>query len=81
MSRAIVDFSFQRRQGVLLQQKWFNAGGYGVGYQWITRVQRGTRSGQIVGEGVRLGAFRLDPSGTQIEEWLDRDNFSHPPRE
>jgi hypothetical protein len=31
--------------------------------------------------GVRLGTFRLDPSGTQIEEWLRRDDFSHPERE
>jgi len=80
-SRAIFDFSFAREHVSVLPQKWFNTGAYDYGYQWITRVQRGSRSGQIVGEGVRLGTFRLDPSGTQIEEWLRRDDFSHPERE
>jgi hypothetical protein len=79
--RAIFDFSFKRHQVTVLPQKWFNIAGYDVGYQWIARVQRGSRSGQIVGEGVRLGTFRLDPSGTQIEDWLHRDDFSHPERE
>jgi hypothetical protein len=79
--RAIFDFSFKRHHVAVLPQKWFNTAGYDSGYRWISRVQRGSRSGQIVGEGVRLGTFRLDPSGTQIEQWLHRDDFSHPERE
>jgi hypothetical protein len=79
--RAIFDFSFKRHRVAVIPQKWFNTGGYDYGYQWIARVQRGSRSGQIVGEGVRLGTFRLDPSGTQIERWLHRDELSHPERE
>jgi hypothetical protein len=64
----------------VLPQKWFNGGKYDFGYQWITRVQRDPRTGQIVGEGIRLGNFLLDRSGTEIQEWLHEDIFYHPER-
>lgn len=78
MCRAIFVFDFKAKQVTVLPQKWFNEGKYDFGYQWITRVQRDTKTGQIVGEGIRLGNFRLDPSGMQIQEWLHKDVFYHP---
>lgn len=70
MSRAIFAFDFQSRQLEVIPQDWFNKGGYDFGYQWITRVYREAATRRILGEGVRLGFFRLDASGTQVEEWL-----------
>jgi hypothetical protein len=78
MCRAIFAFDFKAEQVTVLPQQWFNEGNYDFGYQWITRVQREPKSGQIVGEGIRLGNFKLDQSGTQIQEWLHQDVFYHP---
>jgi len=78
MYRAIFAFDFKSRRVTVLPQKWFNEGKYDFGYQWIARVQREPKTGQIIGEGIRLGNFLLDPSGTQIQEWLHQDIFYHP---
>jgi len=79
--RAIFAFDFKGGQVTVFPQRWFNEGSYDFGYQWITRVQREPASGRIVGEGIRLGNFRLDRSATQVEEWLHRDAFYHPEHE
>jgi hypothetical protein len=81
MFRAIFAFDFKAGRVTVLPQRWFNEGSYDFGYQWITRVQREQKTGQIVGEGIRLGNFRLDPSATQIQEWLHKDVFYHPEHE
>jgi hypothetical protein len=81
MSRAIFALDFQTCRVSVLPQRWFNNGKYDFSYQWITRVQREEATGYIVGEGVRLGNFRLDRSGTRIREWLHEDAFYHPARE
>jgi hypothetical protein len=78
MSRAIFAFNFQARQLEVMPQDWFNGGGYDYGYQWISRVYREPNRGRIFGEGVRLGRFRLDPSGRRVEEWLHDDRFYRP---
>jgi hypothetical protein len=78
MFRAIFAFDFKARQVSVIPQRWFNEGSYDFGYQWITRVQREEKTGQIVGEGIRLGNFRLDRSATQVQEWLHKDAFYHP---
>jgi len=78
MCKAIFAVEFKLHQVTVLPQEWFNSGRYDFGYQWITRVQRDTETGQIIGEGIRLGKFRLDQSGTQIQEWLHKDPFYHP---
>jgi hypothetical protein len=70
MARAIFAFDFNGGHVHVLPQTWFNEGGYDYGYQWIARVDRDPKSGRIVGEGVRLGPFRLDSSGQRVEEWL-----------
>jgi hypothetical protein len=62
----------------IIPQDWFNEGAYDFGYQWVTRVARLPGSGDIVGEGIRLGLFRLDPSGRQLAEWLAEDVFYQP---
>lgn len=79
--RAIFAFDFRAGQVQVMPQTWFNEGGLDYGYQWITRVQRDPATGRIVGEGIRLGNFRLDESGTRVEEWLHKDVFHHPERE
>jgi hypothetical protein len=79
-SRAIYVFDFNSGQVTVLPQVWFNEGTYDFGYQWITRVQREQETNQIIGEGIRLGEFRLDKSGKQLQEWLHTDVFYHPER-
>jgi hypothetical protein len=80
MARAIFAFDFKAGLVEVLPQEWFNKGHYDFGYQWISRVYRDPVSNLILGEGVRLGRFRLDSSGKQIDKWLDRDVLSHPAR-
>ncbi len=78
MCRAIYAFNFLAAQVEVSPQDWFNKGGYDFGYQWITRVARDSRTGRIVGEGIRLGSFRLDISARNVEEWLVSDSFYGP---
>lgn len=78
MYRAIFAFDFSAGQLEVIPQDWFNGGGYDYGYQWITRVDREPATGRIVGEAIRLGRFRLDPSGRQIDKWLHSDPFYRP---
>jgi hypothetical protein len=78
MYRAIFAFDFRSGQVAVIPQHWFNEGSYDFGYQWIVRVQRDAANGRIFGEGIRLGAFRLNEAGTHVEEWLHRDDFYHP---
>jgi hypothetical protein len=68
MRRAIFAFDFKSKHVSVMPQRWFNEGGYDFGYQWITRVQRDPKTGQIVGEGFRIGDFRLDASGTLLAD-------------
>lgn len=78
MRRAIFCCDFSTNRATVLPQDWFNKGSYDFGYQWITRVQRDPRSKKIFGEGIRLGSFRLDRSGTKIGKWVRHDAFFHP---
>ena len=64
----------------IVPQDWFNNGAYDFGYQWVTRVARLPQSGDIVGEGIRLGVFRLDASKRRVAEWLAEDIFFRPER-
>ena len=81
MCRAIFACDFKSGRVEILPQAWFNEGDYDFGYQWITRVQREPVTGHIVGEGIRLGSFRLDASGTQLKKWISKDLFYHPGRD
>jgi len=78
MCRAIFVFDFVSARVNVLPQDWFNKGNYDFGYQWITRVTRDSKTGRILGEGIRLGFFRLDETGRTIEEWLVRNPFYGP---
>jgi hypothetical protein len=62
----------------IVPQDWFNLGPYDFGYQWVTRMARLPDTGDIVGEGIRLGLFRLDPSLRAVAEWLQEDMFFMP---
>lgn len=64
----------------IVPQDWCNEGHYDFGYQWVTRVARLPGSVDIVGEGIRLGVFRLDASKRRVAEWLVEDKFYHPER-
>jgi hypothetical protein len=55
----------------VLPQRWFTTGKYDVGRQWLTRVARDPATGRIVGEGIRVGKFELDDTGTDVERWLE----------
>jgi hypothetical protein len=72
---AIYVFDFRHGQVEVIPQDWFNNGDYDFGYQWVTRIARDPTTGQILGEGIRLRAFRLTRSGRQVEQWLDRSQF------
>lgn len=74
--RAIYVFNFHDGQVEVIPQDWFNNGDYDFLYQWIARVARDPKTGRLLGEGVRLRAFRLGESGREVEEWLDRSPFS-----
>jgi hypothetical protein len=65
----------------IVPQDWFNEGAYDFAYQWVTRMARLPGGGDIVGEGIRLGVFRLDASKRRIAEWLVEDTFYHPERQ
>jgi hypothetical protein len=62
----------------IVPQDWFNHGAYDFGYQWVTRMARLPGTGDIVGEGIRLGIFRLDGTKKNIAEWLAEDIFYQP---
>jgi hypothetical protein len=78
MYRAIFAFDFQSGRVSVIPQRWFNEGNYDFGYQWIVRVQREVGTRKIFGEGIRLGSFRLNEAGTEVEEWFAKDQFYHP---
>jgi hypothetical protein len=53
-------------------QEWFNRGDYDRGYQWPTRAARDPDTGRIVGDGIRIGTFLLNKSGTNVARWLSK---------
>ena len=67
-----------QRRLEIIPQDWFNRGPYDFMYQWVTRAARLADTGEVVGEGIRLGIFRLDASKRQIAEWLVEDIFYRP---
>jgi len=78
MCRAIFAFGFSENEVEVVPQDWFNNGAYDFGYQWITRVARDPETRRILGEGIRLGFFRLDATFRSVEEWLVNDPFYGP---
>lgn len=67
-------YVFYLRAGLVevLPQKWFTAGQYDVGYQWITRAARDPESHRIFGEGYRMGSFLLEEDGCRLERWIEK---------
>ena len=57
----------------VLPQKWFTAGEYEVGYQWITRAARDPESHRIVGDCFRIGSFLLEEDGVRLDRWLKKN--------
>lgn len=52
-----------------LPMDWWNKGDYDYGYEWVTRLARDSKTGNIVGSGVRILPFLLDSSGNFLG-WL-----------
>ena len=48
-------------------QEWFNKGKFDFDYQWVTKIGREPTSGEIVGEGVRIGSFVLSKDYSGIK--------------
>jgi hypothetical protein len=59
----------------IIPQDWFNKGTFDYGYQWISRVAREPKTGRIIGEGVRLGIFKLDKSMRNIDKWINKETY------
>ena len=55
----------------VLPQRWFNRKQFDVGRQWITRLTRDPVSHRIIGDGVRIPAFRLSEDGRELDGWLE----------
>lgn len=51
-------------------QKWFNRDDYDLGYQWITRVARDTKTGRLVGDGIRISPFILQEDSMHLDRFL-----------
>lgn len=76
IKRAIFSFAFDKKQVKVFPQDWYNKGPYDHAYQWIWRVSR-DEAGRIIGEGVRLGQFRLDRTARKVEAWGVKNDFFH----
>lgn len=74
MHRAVFVFNWLKRSVTVLPQDWFNSGSYDFGYQWIARIAR-TKSGKLIGEGIRLGTFELDDEGRNVKRWFTQNPF------
>lgn len=55
----------------IVPQTWFTSGSYDFGYQWVTRITRDPVTKNIVGDGIRINGFILDPTGTRFMGWLN----------
>jgi hypothetical protein len=56
----------------VLPQRWFTAGQYDVGRQWIARLARDPATQRIIGEGVRMGKFELSEDGCNVASWIEK---------
>ena len=59
----------------VISQDWFTHGPYDFGYQWVTRVARSPKTGNLVGDGIRIGAFVLSEDGSRFLEWVGDEHF------
>lgn len=56
----------QKGEYEIIPQDWFNNGSFDFGYQWVTKLARNPKSGNIIGCGVRIGDFELDNSNRKL---------------
>ncbi len=68
----LVIYIMKPRRGELhiSPQKWWNNGDWDKGYQGITRIVRDPVTDNIVGEGLRMGVFLLNPNATRFLGWV-----------
>jgi hypothetical protein len=55
----------------VLPQRWFHRKKFDVGRHWITRLTRDPVSHRIIGDGVKIPAFRLSENGREVDGWLE----------
>ncbi len=67
-------FVFYPQAGLVevLPQKWFTAGQYEIGRQWITRAARDPDSHRLIGECLGVGDFLLEEDGCRLERWIEK---------
>ncbi len=53
---------------------WWNEGEFDFGYEWITRIVRDPRSGNLVGEGIRIQPFLMSEQGEFIS-WIGSESM------
>jgi hypothetical protein len=75
VSLQLWSISPSNQQMNVTSQDWFTNGNYDFGYQWITRVARSPETGNLVGDGIRIGAFVLNGEGSEFLQWLDAEHF------
>ena len=49
---------------------WWNDGDFDFMYQWIARIARDPKTGKLVGDGVRISPFLMDPHTGRFEGWM-----------
>lgn len=54
----------------VLPMDWWNHGDYDYGYEWASKIARDPKTGNVVGEGVRILPFLLDKSGNFLG-WME----------
>ncbi|MGD0253550.1 MAG: hypothetical protein ABSC01_12740 [Verrucomicrobiota bacterium] len=54
----------------IIPQDWFNTANLDFGYQWVTQFARHSRTGKVVGGGIRISYFVLSDDLRQIERQI-----------
>lgn len=71
MSLSLFILNFKSESLEIIPQDWFNKGSFDFGYQWPTRIKKEESTGDIYGDGIRIGAFRLSKNKKDIEHWYN----------
>lgn len=69
MSLSLFILNFKGESLEIIPQDWFNKGSFDFGYQWPARIKKDESTGDIYGDGIRIGAFKLSKNKKDIECW------------
>ena len=65
----------KKKEIEVISVDWFNTSEWDLNYQWITRIARDSKTQKFLAEGFRIGIFRLDKSGKNLDKWIIKDDF------